>query len=53
MEKDKKKRSRKVAKPVKSPQPRPSDPDKLKKEDDAEDFSGMNLENFKRNLGCG
>ncbi len=53
MTKSKKKRSGKAPKPAKSHPPRPSETGELKKEDDNEDFGGMNLSNFRKNLGCG
>jgi hypothetical protein len=53
MSKRKKKKPGKAKKPVKELRPKPSDPELLKEEDRVEDFGGMDLANFRKNLGCG
>ena len=53
MAKKRSKSTGKVRKPGKEPKPKTSERKDEEAENGAQDFGGMNFDNFRKNLGCG
>jgi hypothetical protein len=53
MAKKRNKRAPKTRKQEKEPKPKASDTTDAETENGGQDFGGMNVQNFRKNLGCG